>query len=182
MVIEERADGDHINLGTISHAHRHFVLRQPPFIQQFLFRVANVSNRTGIKYPGTTTRVGKVHINNMYITYTFVVVGPLLVRQILGAVPLPVAIPLAIETLSLWLGPSLGFLHWISNCFATLLRVTLLALAILLETGGFIDHQHLILLLDLCLRDFQHRKQLGDGFIHPLHVVLLHEALVAWRE
>src|SRR3989337_1072852 len=68
-----------------------------------------MSNRTRIKYPGTTMRVGKVHINNMYIIYTFVDVGPLLVVQILGAVPLPVASSLAIEALSLRLGSSLGF-------------------------------------------------------------------------
>ena len=65
----------------------------------------------------------------MYIIYTFVDVGPLLVNQILGAVPLPVASSLAIESLNLRLGSSLGFLHGRrSNCFATLLEVSLVSL------------------------------------------------------
>ena len=73
------ADGDHIDLGTIPNAHRHLVLRQSPLIPRLLLRVTNVSNRTGIKYPGATTSTGKVHINYMYIKYTFSVAG-LLVR------------------------------------------------------------------------------------------------------
>jgi hypothetical protein len=84
----------------------------------------------------------------MYIIYTLFGVGPLLVGQILGAIPLPVASSLAIEALSFRLGSSLGFLHGRSNCFATLLEVSLLSLA-LLETSGFIHHQHLMLLLDV---------------------------------
>ena len=121
-----------------------------------------MSNRTGIKYPGTTTRVGKVHINNMYIIYTLFVVGRLLVSQILGAVPLPVSSSLAMKALSFWFGSSLGLLHGSSNCFAILLGFTLFTLAIFLETSGFIDHQHLMLLLNFRLSGFQHRKQLGD--------------------
>ena len=74
-----RADGDHIDLGTIPDAHRHLVLRRSPFIPQLLLSVTNVSNRTGIKYPGATTSIGKVHINYMYISCTFGVAG-LLVR------------------------------------------------------------------------------------------------------
>mgnify|MGYP005832179363 CR=1 FL=1 len=49
-----------------------------------------------------------VHINNMYITYTFGVAG-LLVR-LLGAVPLPVTTSLAIKALSLRLGSILWLL------------------------------------------------------------------------
>ena len=80
----------------------------------------------------------------MYIIYTFVDVGPLLVGQILGAVPLPVASSLATEALSLQLGSSLGFLHRRSDCFATFLEVSLLSLASL-ETSGFIHYQNLML-------------------------------------
>ena len=67
----------------------------------------------------------------MYIIYTFDDVGPLLVSQIHGVVLLPVASSLAIEALSFWLGSSLGFHHGRSNCFATLLEVSLLSLALL---------------------------------------------------
>src|SRR6266566_629407 len=100
-----------------------------------------MSNRTGIKYPGTTTRATKVHINNMYIKYTFVDIASLLISQVLGAIPLPVASPLAIEALSLRLGSSLRFLHGSGTLLATLLEVSLLSLAFL-ETNGFIHHQH----------------------------------------
>ena len=44
--------------------------------------------------------ISKVHINNMYIKYTFHF-AILLIRQILGAVPLPVTNPFAVEALSL---------------------------------------------------------------------------------
>ena len=75
-------------------------------------------------------------------------ISRLFVGQILGVVPLRVTSPLAMKALSFWLGSSLGFLHGRGNCFATLLGVTLLALAIFLETSGFIDHQHLMFLLN----------------------------------
>ena len=70
----------------------------------------------------------------MYIIYTLFGVGCLLVSQILGAIPLPVTSSLAMKALSFWLGSSLGLLHVRGNCFATLLGVTLLVLAIFLET------------------------------------------------
>ena len=41
----------------------------------------------------------------------FVDVGPLLVGQILGAIPLPVASSLAIEALCFRLGSGVGFVH-----------------------------------------------------------------------
>src|SRR3989337_2265414 len=104
-----------------------------------------MSNRTSIKYPGATTSIGEVHINNMYIKYTFVDIASLLICQVLGAVPLPMSIPLAVEALSLRLGSSLGLLHGSGNCFAILLEVPFLTLAFL-ETGGLIDHKHLMLL------------------------------------
>ena len=79
-----------------------------------------------MKYPGATTSVTKVHINNMYITYTFVHLAILLIRQILGAVPLPVTSPFAVEALSLRLRSRLGLLHMSSNLLAVLFEVPLL--------------------------------------------------------
>src|SRR3989337_3419680 len=127
-----------------------------------------MSNRTSIKYPGATTSTSKVHINNEYIEYTFVDVAHLLICQVLGAVPLPVTIPLAIETLSLRFGSSLGFLHGSGNCFTILLEVPFHSLAFL-ETSGLFNHQHLMLLLDFYLRSLKHREELGNNFLHPLH-------------
>src|SRR3990172_13285830 len=101
-----------------------------------------MSNRTSIKYPGATTSIGKVHINNMYIKYTFVDVASLLICQVLVAVPLPVTSPLAVETLSLGFGSSLGFLRGSGNCFSILLEVPFLSL-VLLETSALLHHQHL---------------------------------------
>src|SRR3954466_6180393 len=120
-----------------------------------MFRVANISNRTSIKYPGATASSSKVHINNMYIIYTFVHLAILLIRQILGAVPLPVTSLLAVEALSLRLRSRLGFLLLSSNLLAILPEVPLLLpFALFLETGGLINHQHLMPLLDFYLRSF----------------------------
>src|SRR5215216_2114496 len=108
-------------------------------------------NRTSIKYPGTTTSISKVHINNMYIKYTFCL-AILLIHQILGAVPLPVITPFVVEALSLRLRSRLGLLYLSSNLFAVLLEVPLLPFALFLETSGLVNHQHLMLLFDFYLR------------------------------
>ena len=62
----------------------------------------------------------------MYITYTFVHLAILLIRQILGAVPFPVTSLLAVEALSLRLRSRFGFLLLNSNLLAVLLEVPLL--------------------------------------------------------
>ena len=126
-----------------------------------------MSNRTGIKYPGTTTRISKVHINNMYIKYTFVHFAILLIRQVSRAVPLLVAISFAVEALRFRLKSSFGFLHGNGNLLAILLEVPFLSLALLLETSGLVKHQHLMLFLDFYLRQFQHREELGNRFVIP---------------
>ena len=61
----------------------------------------------------------------MYIKYTFVHFAILLIRQILGVVPLPVTSPFAVEALSLRLRTRLGLLN-LSNLFAVFLEVPLL--------------------------------------------------------
>ena len=77
-------------------------------------------------------------MNNMYIKYTFVHFAILLIRQILGAVPLPVTSPFAVEALSLRLRSTLGLLHLINNLFAILLEVPFRSLRPLLETSGLV--------------------------------------------
>ena len=84
-----------------------------------------MSNRTRIKYPGATTIISKVHINNMYIKYTFHF-AILLIRQVFGAVLLPVTIPFAVEALSFRLRSRFGFLLLSSNLLAVLFEVSLL--------------------------------------------------------
>ena len=98
----------------------------------------------------------KVHINNMYIIYTFVHFAILLIRQVFGAVPLPVTISFVVEALSFRLGSSFGLLHGSGNLLTILLEVPFLSLALLLETSGLVNHQHLMLFLDFYLRRFQH--------------------------
>src|SRR5215216_7803876 len=139
-----------------------------------------MSNRTSIKYPGATMSISKVHINNMYIKYTFVHLAILLIRQILGAVPLPVTSPFEVEALSFRLGSKLGLLPGSSNLFAILLEVPLLYLALFLETSALVNHQHLMLLLDFYLRNFEHCEELGNSLVHRLHIIVHHEAFVAW--
>ena len=151
------------------------LIRSPCFELQIL------ATEPVLKYPGATASISKVYINNMYITYTFVDLAILLIRQILGAVPLPVTSLLAVEGLSLRLRSRLGFLLLSSNLLAVLLEVPLLLpFALFLETSGLVDHLHLMLLLDFYLRSFQHREELGNSLVHPLHIIVHHEALVAW--
>ena len=92
-----------------------------------------------MKYPGATTSISKVHINNMYITYTFVHLAILLIRQILGAVPLLVTSPFAVEALSFRLGFRLGLFPGSGNLLAILLEVPLLSFALFLETSGLVN-------------------------------------------
>ena len=61
-------------------------------------------------------------------------------------------VPLIIEALSLGLRFNLGFLLLSSNFLVVLLEVPLLPFALLLETSGLVDHQHLMLLFDFYLR------------------------------
>ena len=116
----------------------------------------------------------------MYIKYTshFAI---LLIRQIFGAVPLPVTIPFAIEALSFMLRSSFGLLHGSGNLLAILLEVPFLSLALLLVTSGLVNHQHLMLFLDFYLRQFQHHEELGNCFRYPLHIIVHHEVLITWR-
>ena len=76
--------------------------------------------------------ISKVHINKMYIKYTYVHFAILLMRQSLGVVPLPVTNPFAVEALSLrhqtWDSSLEG-----SNSLAVLLEVPLLPFALFLK-------------------------------------------------
>ena len=70
---------------------------------------------------GFAINTSKVHINNMYIKYTFVHYTILLIRQVSRAVPLPVTISFAVEALSSRLRSSFGLLHGSSNLLAILI-------------------------------------------------------------
>ena len=72
----------------------------------------------------------KIHINNLYIKYTFVHFAILLIHQILGAVPLPVTSPFEVEALSFRLGSSFGLLSGSSNLLAVLLEVPILSISL----------------------------------------------------
>ena len=75
----------------------------------------------------------KIHINNLYIKYTFVHFAILLIRQILGVVLLSVTSPFVVEALSLRLRSRLGLLHLSSNLLVVLLEVPLLPFALFLK-------------------------------------------------
>ena len=124
--------------------------------------------------------ISKEHIHNMYIKYTVVHFVILLICKILGAVPLLVTISLAVEALSFRLGSSFGLLHGSGNLLAILLEVPFLSLALFLKTGSLVNHQHLMLFLDFYLCQFRHYEELGNRFHLPLHIIVHHEAFVAW--
>ena len=69
----------------------------------------------------------------MYIKYNFFHFAILLIRQILGAVLLPVTSPFAVEALSLRLRTRLRLLHLSSNLLAVLFEVPLLPFALFLK-------------------------------------------------
>ena len=85
------------------------------------------------KFRGVAINTSKVHINNMYIQYTFVHFAILLIHQILGVVLLPVTSPFAVEALSLRLRTRLRLLQLSSNLLAVLLEVPLLPFALFLK-------------------------------------------------
>ena len=103
----------------------------------------------------------------MYIKYTFVHYAILLIRQILGAVLLPVTSPFAAEALSLRLRTRLGLLHLSSNLLAVLLEVPFLPFVPLLKTSGFVYHQHLMLFLICTFIDLRITKSLGIVSVIP---------------
>src|SRR3990170_8973678 len=142
------------------------------------FELLIIATETGIKYPGVTTNTSKVHINNMYIKYTFVHFAILLIRQVFGAIPLPVTISFAVEALSFRLRSIFGLLHGSGNLLAILLEVPFVSLALFLETSGLVNHQHLMILLDFYLRGLKHCEELGNHFRHPLHIIVHHEAFL----
>ena len=75
----------------------------------------------------------KVHINNMYIEYTFVHFAILLIRQVFGVVTLPVTIPFEVEALNFRLRSSFGFLHGGGNLLAILFEVPFFPFALFLK-------------------------------------------------
>ena len=103
----------------------------------------------------------------MYIQYTFVHLVILLIRQILGAVPLLVTSPFVVEAPSFRLRSKLGLLPGSSNWLAILLEVTFLSLTLLLETSGLVDHQHSMLFLISTFADFSITKSLGIVSVIP---------------
>src|SRR4051794_39681199 len=119
-----------------------------------------MSNRTSIKYPGTTTSTSEIHINNMYIGYTFLLdVTVLQIRQVLWAIPLAVTLSLVVKSFNIRLRSSLGLLRRCGTFLTTLLEVTLLLRLAFLEFGDLIDNQHLVLFLDLHFCRFQHGEE-----------------------
>ena len=85
------------------------------------------------KYRRVAINTSKVHINNMYIQYTFVHFAILLICQVSRVVPLPVTISFAVEAPSFRLGSSFGLLSRRSNLLAVLFEVPLLPFALFLK-------------------------------------------------
>jgi hypothetical protein len=101
----------------------------------------------------------------MYIKYTFLFgnnLAGLPVFKVLAVVAFPVTVSLAVEALDS--GLYLGRPRRTSKMLAVLLwlpaLLTLCRLTKLLEVRSLVDHQHVVLLLDLHLRRFEQSKQL----------------------
>ena len=89
-------------------------------------------------------------------------------------------ISFAVEALDFRLGSSFGLLHVSGNLLVIPLEVPFLSLALLLETSGLVNHQHLMLFLISTFVDFSITKSSGIVFHHPLHIIVHHEVLVTW--
>src|SRR3954468_24722124 len=98
---------------------------------------------------------------------TFVHFAILLIRQMFWAFLLPVIISFVVEALSFRLGSSFGLLHGSGNLLAIHLEVPFLSLALLLETSGLVNHQHLMLFLISTFADFSIAKSSGIVFVIP---------------
>lgn len=129
--------------------------------------------------------LSKKNINDMYILYTFLLGNNLpksLVLEVSGAVALPVTLPLAV--VALHPSPDLGLLRsTVGNLLAFLLLTWMPGLLVpftrLLVVDRLVDHQHVVLLLDLDLSMLEHGEELIKSLAHALHVVVQHKALVA---
>src|SRR3954463_10013308 len=101
-----------------------------------------MSNSSSIKYPRLRVRAGKKNIYDIYNIYTFAgKTGLLSICQILLAVPLPVTLSFAVEALSIFVrDSSRGFL----GLGTRLAGALALGLALLLETSGLADCQHIV--------------------------------------
>src|ERR1041384_1226020 len=58
-------------MNSVSDAHRHLSFCQLPHLPKPLHRIANMSNRSGIKYPRVGIDASKQDVNNIDINYTF---------------------------------------------------------------------------------------------------------------
>ena len=103
----------------------------------------------------------------MYIKYTLFTLPSFLSAKIFRAVPLPVVISFAVEALSFRLRSSFGLLYGSDNLLVILLEVPFLSLALLLETSGLVNHQHLMFFLISSFVDFSIAKSLGIVFVIP---------------
>ena len=131
------------------------------------FELLLFSNWTNIKYQGVAMNTSKIHINNLYIKYTFVHFAILLIRQISRAVPLLVTISFAVEALSFRLEFSFGFLHGSDNLLVILLEVPLLSLCPLLETSGLLTINTWCSFLISTFAYFSIAKSSGITFVIP---------------
>src|SRR5215216_6593199 len=109
-----------------------------PFNQSLLFcnscfKLLIIATEPVSNIEGLLISTSKVHINNLYIKYSFVHFAILLIRQLFGVVPLPVTSTFVVEALSFRLRSRLGLLHLSSNLLAVLLEVSLLSFALLLK-------------------------------------------------
>ena len=122
----------------------------------------------------------KVHINNMYIIYTFVHFAILLIRQVFGAVPLPVTIYFAVEALSFRLGSSFGLLYGSDNLLAFFLKLPFFPLPFYLKLVVLSTINTLCFFLISTFTDFSIVKSFGNRLRYPLHIIVHHEVLVTW--
>ena len=76
-------------------------------------------------------------------------------------------ISFAVEALSFRLGSIFGLLLGSGHFLAILLEVPFLSLALLLETSGLVNHQHLMLFLFSTFADFSIAKSSGIVFVIP---------------
>ena len=156
-----------------------------PSSYQPLHQVANMNNRSGIKYPRATRYVSKVNVYNICNKCTFArrcIFGLLaMLCKPLATVPLPMTGLLAVIANGLRVRFRLrcngGGYRLRALCLSLFLGPTLL------ELSRFLHHQHLMCsFLNILLCHFEHPMQFSELLIHAMHMIVRDERPIAGRK
>ena len=141
-----RPDGQRSNSCIIAYPEINFSSFHASTSYHSLHRIANMGNRSGIKYPRINIRISKKNFCNVNSKCTCcgcTLTAAILNRgQVLLAIPFPVTKFFAIKALCICSWSSLGLLIWLGYCILCL-ALLLLSFTLLLKVGFVLDRHHM---------------------------------------